>query len=82
MKLKISYKLWIFTFILFNCFSVFATEPPSTNSKSAIAMEAGSGTILYDKNINDKVYPASITKIISVRKLRFNPKHSCYKNSS
>ena len=65
MKLKISYKLWIFTFILFNCFSVFATEPPSTNSKSAIAMEAGSGTILYDKNINDKVYPASITKIIT-----------------
>ncbi|MBR6613643.1 MAG: D-alanyl-D-alanine carboxypeptidase [Clostridia bacterium] len=65
MKLKISYKLWIFTFILFNCFSVFAVEPPSTNSKAAIAMEAGSGTVLYDKNMNTKVYPASITKIIT-----------------
>lgn len=65
MKLNISYKLWIFTFILFNCFSVFAIEPPTTNSKAAIAMEVDSGTILYDKNINTKVYPASITKILT-----------------
>ncbi len=65
MKLKIPYKIWIFTFILFNCFSVFAAEPPTTNSKAAIAMEAGSGTVLYDKNMNAKVYPASITKIIT-----------------
>ena len=65
MKFKLSYKLWIFTFVLFNCFSVFAIEPPATNSKAAIAMEAGSGTILYEKNINKKVYPASITKILT-----------------
>ena len=65
MKLKLSYKIWIFVFVFFNCFNVFATEPPNTNSKAAIAIEAGSGTILYDKNINDKVYPASITKIIT-----------------
>ncbi len=65
MKLKLSYKLWIFTFILFNTFTIFAAEPPSTNSKAAIAMEAGSGTILYEKNINGKVYPASITKILT-----------------
>ena len=65
MKFKLSYKLWIFMFVLFNCFSVFAIEPPNTNSKAAIAMEAGSGTVLYNKNINTKVYPASITKILT-----------------
>ena len=65
MKLKRSYKLWIFIFILFNTFVIHATEPPTTNSKAAIAMEASSGTILYEKNINDKVYPASITKILT-----------------
>ncbi|MBR6689169.1 MAG: D-alanyl-D-alanine carboxypeptidase [Clostridia bacterium] len=65
MKFKLSYKLWVFTFILFNCFTVFASDAPSTNSKAAIAMEAGSGTILFDKNINTKVYPASITKILT-----------------
>ncbi len=65
MKLKLSYKIWIFVFVFFNCFTVFATEPPATSSKAAIAMEACSGTILYDKNINTKVYPASITKILT-----------------
>lgn len=65
MKFKLSYMLWIFVFIIANCFTVFAQEPPITNSKAAIVMEAGSGTVLYNKNMDEKIYPASITKILT-----------------
>lgn len=35
-------------------------------SASAIVMELSSGTILYEKNMHDQHYPASITKIMTV----------------
>ena len=35
------------------------------NSSSAIVMEASTGTILYEKNMDDTHYPASITKILT-----------------
>lgn len=38
---------------------------PSVYSESAILMEASTGLILYEKNINEKHYPASITKIMT-----------------
>ena len=37
----------------------------SITAESAIVMEINTGTILYEKNINDKHYPASITKIMT-----------------
>lgn len=37
----------------------------SVGSESAIVMEAKTGTILYEKNIHTKRYPASITKIMT-----------------
>lgn len=40
-------------------------EPPAINAESAIIMEADSGAILYEKNINEQHYPASITKIMT-----------------
>ncbi len=39
---------------------------PSVYAESAIVMEASTGLILYEKNINDEHYPASITKIMTV----------------
>lgn len=43
---------------------------PSTNlnisAKAAILMEASTGEILYDKNSNEKLSPASITKIMTL----------------
>ncbi len=36
------------------------------NSKSALLMDAGTGTILYEKNINEKLPPASVTKIMTM----------------
>ncbi len=38
---------------------------PSVNSTAAILMDAETGTILYEKNINDQMYPASITKLLT-----------------
>ncbi|MCR5545114.1 MAG: D-alanyl-D-alanine carboxypeptidase [Lachnospiraceae bacterium] len=35
------------------------------SSSAAIVMEASTGTILYEKNIDDQHYPASITKILT-----------------
>lgn len=40
-------------------------DGPSVLAESAIVMEASTGTILYEKNINDAHYPASITKIMT-----------------
>lgn len=37
----------------------------SITAESAIVMEINTGTILYEKNIHDKHYPASITKIMT-----------------
>lgn len=39
---------------------------PSILAESGIVMEASTGAILYEKNKDDKHYPASITKIMTV----------------
>ena len=46
-------------------FTVNAKKGPSVVAESAIIMEASPGMVLYSKNINDKHYPASITKIMT-----------------
>ncbi len=40
-------------------------EGPEVVSNAAIVMEAETGTVLYEKNIHDQHYPASITKILT-----------------
>lgn len=38
---------------------------PETISQAAVLMDADSGQIIYGKNMNDTMYPASITKILT-----------------
>ena len=38
---------------------------PDINAECAVLMEAGSGTILYDKKMHQRMYPASTTKILT-----------------
>lgn len=45
--------------------SVIWPTAPTIEAESAIIMEVSTGTILYEKNIYDKHYPASITKILT-----------------
>lgn len=40
-------------------------EGPGTYGDSAIVMDVGSGAILYAKNIDQREYPASITKVLT-----------------
>lgn len=39
---------------------------PQIYAESAVIMEASTGTILYNKDMNQQMYPASITKIMTV----------------
>ncbi len=44
----------------------FATDKkPSIAAVGGIVMDVQSGTVLYEKNINKKLYPASITKVMT-----------------
>ena len=38
---------------------------PAIGAQAAILMDAKTGAILYEKNIHEKLYPASITKLLS-----------------
>lgn len=40
-------------------------DGPAIGAEAAILMEANTGTVLYAKNINEKLYPASTTKILT-----------------
>lgn len=38
---------------------------PEVQAESAVVMEAATGTVLYEKNAHEQLYPASITKIMT-----------------
>ena len=40
-------------------------DGPEIGAEAAIVMDAGTGTILYAKNIHEELYPASTTKIMT-----------------
>jgi D-alanyl-D-alanine carboxypeptidase (penicillin-binding protein 5/6) len=69
-------KIIIFIFIIMLAAAsapVYGTEtetakkaaPPEISAQTAIMVEANSGEVLYEKNADQKAYPASITKIIT-----------------
>lgn len=58
--------LLVIEFIGFPVSSVLASsEPPNLQSKSAILMDPKTEKILFAKNENEKMYPASTTKIVT-----------------
>ena len=59
---KIILILMCFIFI----FPVRALENLATNAKSALLLEASTGEIIFSKNINEKLEPASLTKMMSM----------------
>ena len=58
--------------LLLGCvpFPSFATnvtpEPPQADCKSAVLMEASTGLILYEKNADEALPPASVTKVMTL----------------
>ncbi len=74
MKKIISVILICFLFILNINLPVQAVEPseienwpmgPEVASQGAVLIEANTGTVLYSKNMNQRFYPASTTKILA-----------------
>lgn len=61
----------IFIYIMLFCvlvpvMPVKAEEDLAKNSKSAILIEASTGKVLYEKNADEKMPPASMTKVMSM----------------
>lgn len=55
--------------VLLSCFSIFASAeslPVEVLAKSALLMEVSSKRVLLEKNSKERLYPASITKIMSL----------------
>lgn len=72
MKKLVGYFLSLIIFI--SCITDYAygvttldkkAEAPEIFADAAVLIEASSGTVLYNKKMNEKMYPASITKILT-----------------
>lgn len=50
---------------IFYFFNSFASPTPTLYSEGAILIESKSGSILYQKNAHEKLYPASTTKVLT-----------------
>lgn len=55
----------IIVFMIFIKNPTFAHELPILNSESAVLINAKTGEVLFEKNSNTSMYPASITKIVT-----------------
>ncbi len=53
-------------FVLFVAFAVLATSPLQAAPFAAIVMDARTGEILYEKNANTRLHPASLTKMMTL----------------
>lgn len=51
--------------IIFSSLAMEARANPNVSSEAAVLMDMNTGQIIYQKNIDQRVYPASITKILT-----------------
>lgn len=68
MKRKIISLILTLTISISISSNVFAAEnsaAPNISAKAAVAIDASTGEIIYSKNLDDKVYPASTTKLLT-----------------
>lgn len=65
MSLLLMIVICVVSFVNYIPSKIFAQNEPIIQSDSAILMDAKTGTILYEKNIHKKQFPASITKIMT-----------------
>lgn len=63
---KLACILLITLFIFLTTKPVIAQQQLDINSPSAFLIDAGTGTILFEKNPHEKLEPASITKIMTI----------------
>ena len=58
--------LLLFTLLVFHIASTAYCDSPQISAPSAILMEASTGTVIYEKDADTKLRPASITKIMTL----------------
>lgn len=46
-------------------FAAENTQPPKLYAKTAVAIDAETGEVIYEKNLDEKIYPASTTKLLT-----------------
>ena len=46
--------------------SAMALNDPPLNSKAVVLVDTATGNVLFEKNADEKIYPASTTKIMTV----------------
>ena len=64
--LTINILIILIIFTIFPISNVFASDSePSINATSAILIDNRTNKVLYGKNENEKMYPASTTKIMT-----------------
>lgn len=56
----------LITLVFFPTFAAASDSMPEPTAKAAIVIEATTGKVLYAKNANEKRYPASTTKIMTL----------------
>ena len=70
--------LLLISLVLFGFTFVYAEENLATNSKNAILVDTGTGTIIFEKNKDDRVAVASLTKKENTLKIRKDMSTSTY----
>jgi len=55
----------LFLFLVINLKGYALADEPDISAEAAILIDVDTGTILYEKNIHEKMYPASTTKILT-----------------
>ena len=59
-------KIMLFILSFFFLTSIVCAESFASNAKSAILMEYSTGKVLYEKNANERLAPASMTKVMTL----------------
>lgn len=63
--MKFRKKLFLILILLISINSISYADELRLNATSAILVEVSTGKVLYERNSNEKRYPASITKIMT-----------------
>ncbi|MEG2459507.1 MAG: D-alanyl-D-alanine carboxypeptidase [Clostridia bacterium] len=64
-KLVVTTFFLLYLFSFQNILGYSELTQPEINAKSAFLFDVETNTVLYEKNIDDKIYPASTTKILT-----------------
>ena len=65
MKKRLIYAVMMLVLLSFAFPYAVCAEEIKADARGAVLMDAGSGKVLFEQNAHERVYPASITKIMT-----------------